>query len=109
MQPRQELLREYVPRWPEPCRLIEGTEVEMCFRRQPLAFAGQCRPALGAEFSLHARRRTELGDLAVGDRCEKRDRPTAMPPTTLAIAPPHPFRLTGGHKAHRGAQAAASN
>jgi len=55
-----------------------------------------------------------LGDLAFGndvsgarERRENRDRRTAMPPTTLAMAPRHPFRLTGGRKTHRAAQATA--
>ena len=114
MQPRQALLREYVPRRPEPCRLIECTDVKMCFLWQPIAFAGQRRPAFGTESPLHAGRRAELGDLALGNdvngalECrEDRDRRTAVPATTLAMAPCHPFRLTGGHKAHRAAQAAA--
>jgi len=114
VQPRQALLRKYVPCRPEPCRLIECTDVKMCFLWQPIAFAGQRRPAFGTESPLHAGRRAELGDLALGNdvngalECrEDRYRRTAMPATTLAMAPCHPFRLTGGHKAHRAAQAAA--
>jgi hypothetical protein len=86
----------------------------MCFSGQPVAFAGQRRPAPGTESPLDARRRTELRDLAFGNdagdesECrEDRDRRTAMPPTTLAMTPCHPFRLTGGHKTRRAAQPTA--
>ena len=63
---------------------------------------------------MHAWRRTEFGDLAFDNdisgalECrEDRDRRAAKPPTTLAMAPRHPFRLTGGDKVHGAAQATA--
>src|SRR6516225_10980992 len=35
-----------------------------------------------------------------------KNRRTAVPPTTLALGPRHPFRPTGGRKTHRAAHAA---
>ena len=113
MQPGQALLREYVPRWLKSRGLVKCANMEMRFGRQPLAFAGQCRPALGAKSAPRPRRGVELGYLAFGNsiigplECrEDRDGCTAMLATTLAVAPRHPFRLTHGHKAYRATDAA---
>src|SRR5438094_10607638 len=71
------------------------------------------RPALGARFPLPARRRIELGYLTFCNgirsavEChEDGNGRTAMLPTTLAMTPRHPFRLTGSDEAHRTAEAA---
>jgi hypothetical protein len=88
--------------------------MEMRFsRRQGFAFAGQRRPATGAESSPPTGRRIELGYLAFGNdisgalECRKDgDGRATVFPTTLAMAPRHRYRLTGRYEAYRAAKAA---
>jgi hypothetical protein len=96
----------------KPRGFIEGTDMEMHFRRL-LAFAGRRRPAFDAEAAQPAGRRIELGYLTFGNdisgafECHKDgDGCPAVFSTTLAMAPRHGFRLTGRHEAHGAAQAA---
>src|SRR6266404_4759326 len=101
-----------------PCRLksrgfVKCTDMEMGLGRQGLALARQRRPAFGAESPPPTRRRIELCYLTFGNgirravEChEDGDGRTAMLATTLAMAPSHRFRLTGGDEADRAAQAA---
>src|SRR5260370_32035426 len=110
MQPGQALRREYVPRRLKSRGLIECTDMKMRFALQVLAFAGQRRPAPGAESAQPAGRRIELDDLAFGndirralERHKDGDRCPAVLSTTLTMAPRHRFRLTGRHEAHRAA------
>lgn len=94
--------------------LIKCADMEMRFGRQALAFAGQRRPAVGTKSPPGPRRRVELGYLTFGNDvssalecCEDGDGRTTMLPTTLAMAPRDPFRLTSGDEAYCSAQAAA--
>jgi hypothetical protein len=113
-QPRQSLLRKYVPRWLKSRSLIEGTDMEMCFQRRPLTLAGQRRSASGTEAAQTAGGRIELRYLALRNdirfalEChEDTDRCSAVPPTTLAMAPRDRFRLTARHETHRAAETAS--
>src|SRR5262249_55215294 len=82
--------------------------------RQPRAFAGQCRPAPGAEPAPGSSRcRIELGYLALGDcisrvlECDKdRSGCAAMLAATLAMAPIDAFRSTSRNKTDGTAEAA---
>src|SRR5436305_10726257 len=112
-KPRQTLLGEYVPRRLKLRGLIKCADMEMRFSREGLAFAGQRRPAPGAKSPPSTGRRIEFGYLTFGNgirsaaEChEDGDGRTAMLPTTLAMAPRHPFRLAGSDEAHRAAEAA---
>src|SRR5260370_23376261 len=113
MQPRQALLREYVPCRQKSRGVAKGADVEMRFNRQAVALAGQRRSALGAKSPPSAGRGIEFGNLTLGNdvrvalEChEDRDRRTAVLAATLAMAPRHRFGLPRGHKAHRAAETA---
>src|SRR5205823_699458 len=92
-----------------------GADVEMGFRRQAGALAGQGRPARGAEPAPGSSRgRIEFRDLAlrhpiggVFDRDEDGDRRAAMSATALAVAPIDALRPAGSDKTHGAAQATA--
>src|SRR6266852_963218 len=89
--------------------------MEMRLARQARAFAGQCRPAFGAEPARRpAGRRLEFADLALGDAIsraleidEDRNRRATVLPAALAMAPVNALRRAMSDKADRTAQAAA--
>jgi hypothetical protein len=95
MYPREAFFREYVPRWLQFSRPIEGPNIEMRFGRQPDAFTSQGRSAPGTKPAPgFSQRRVELAYFALGDRIsrlfernEYRSRRSAVSTATLAMAP----------------------
>jgi len=115
MEPWQAFFREYVPRRFKPRGLIECADMKMHFSRA-FPFARQSRPTHCTEAAPPAGGRIELRYLPFGYRIgvaikchEHGDGRATVPATTLAMAPRHPSRFTGGDKSHCAAQAPALN
>src|SRR5437763_11104857 len=95
MYPGEAFFREYVPRWLQFSRPIEGPNIEMRFDRQPDAFASEGRSAPGAKPAPgFPWRRVDFAYFALGDRISRlleRNEyggwRSAMFAATLALAP----------------------
>ncbi len=106
-----------MPRRLKPCRLIEGAEMEVRFRRPGQTFASQGRTAPDAESAARLPgRRIELGYFAFGnliclavERHEDRNRRAGVLSAAFAVTPINTLRYASGNKADPTAEAASAS